>query len=111
MDTMKVGTRTLATQRPETPISVIERYYDLIVSSSSEFEISSSDAAFEPSMRLPELDPRMQSFLSVATAQLFEMGSYRDVPLRLFDLRQNKNTQTTKTFASTLIVARAIRHI
>lgn len=111
MDAMKIDTGALATQRPETPISVIERYYDLIVNSSSEFELSTSDAAFEPSMRLPELDPRMQSFLSVATAQLFEMGSYRDVPLRLFDLRQNENTQTTKTFASTLIVARAIRHI
>lgn len=111
MDAMKVDIGALATQRPETPVSVIERYYDLIVSSSSEFEISTSDAAFEPSMRLPELDTRMQSFLSVATAQLFEMGSYRDVPLRLFDLRQNENTQTTKTFASTLIVARAIRHI
>jgi hypothetical protein len=111
MDAMKIDSRALAAQRPETPISLIERYYDLIVSSSSEFEISTSNATFEPSMRLPELDSRMQSFLSVATAQLFEMGSYRDVPLRLFDLRQNENTQTTKTFASTLIVARAIRHI
>lgn len=111
MDAMKIDTGALATQRPETPISVIERYYDLIVSSSSDFEINTSGAAFEPSMRLPELDPRMQSFLSVATAQFFEMGSYRDVPLRLFDLRQNESTQTTKTFASTLIVARAIRHI
>ncbi|HEF4758798.1 TPA: hypothetical protein SAN82_001202 [Pseudomonas putida] len=111
MDSMKIDIGALATRRPETPVSLIERYYDLIVSSSSEFETSTSDGAFEPSMRLPELDSRMKSFLSVATAQLFEIGSYRGVPLRLFDLRQNENTQTTKTFASTLIVARAIRHI
>ncbi|SEC68184.1 hypothetical protein SAMN04490185_1888 [Pseudomonas frederiksbergensis] len=111
MDVMKSGTGALVTRRPQEPIPVIERYYDLIVASAPGFEVSSSDDAFEPSMRLPELDPRMQAFLSVATAQFFEMGRYRDVPLRLLDLRQNANTQTTKTFASTLIVARAIRHI
>ncbi|VVQ37680.1 hypothetical protein PS943_05374 [Pseudomonas fluorescens] len=111
MDVMKTDAAALTTQRPLTPISVIERYYDLIVSSAPGFEVSTSDDAFEPSMKLPAMEPRMQAFLSVATAQFFEMGRYRGMPLRLFDLRQNANTQTTKTFASTLIVARAIRHI
>lgn len=111
MDVITTDTGALAAQRIQTPTPVIERYYDLIVSSAADFEVSSCDDAFEPSMRLPALDPRMQAFLSVATAQFFEMGRYRGMPLRLFDLRQNANTQTTKTFASTLIVARAIRHI
>ncbi|MGW8464719.1 DUF6002 family protein [Pseudomonas sp. CLCA07] len=110
MDVMKSGTDALVTMRPHSPISIIERYYDLIASTAADFEVSSSDA-FEPSMRLPALDLRMQAFLCVATAQFFELGCYRGMPLRLFDLRQNVNTQTTKTFASTLIVARAIRHI
>lgn len=111
MDVMKRDMESLAPQGAQTPIPIIERYYDLIGSSARAFEVSSSDDAFEPSMRLPALDPRMRAFLSVATAQFFELGHYRDMPLRLFDLRQNVNTQTTKTFASTLIVARAIRHI
>jgi hypothetical protein len=111
MDLMKTDSSATATQRPKPPVSVLERYFDLIVNSSSDFEVRCSDGAFEPSMRLPALDSRMQAFLSVATAQFFELGRYRGVPIHLFDLRQNANTQTTKTFASTLIVARAIRHI
>jgi hypothetical protein len=111
MDLMKTNSSVMATQGPKPPVSVLERYYELIVKGASDFEVSSSDGSFEPSMRLPALDSRMQDFLSVATAQFFELGHYRGVPLRLFDLRQNANTQTTKTFASTLIVARAIRHI
>jgi len=75
MDVMKNGTDALATRRPEDPISVIERYYDLIVASAPGFEVSSSDDAFEPSMRLPELDPRMQAFLSVATAQFLKWAA------------------------------------
>lgn len=111
MDVMNTHSSTTATPRPEPRVSVLERYYDLIANSSTELEINSNDDTFEPSMRLPALDARMQDFLSVATAQFFELDRYRGVPLRLFDLRQNANTQTTKTFASTLIVARAIRHI
>ncbi|NUT74388.1 hypothetical protein HNO86_04955 [Pseudomonas sp. C1C7] len=111
MDVMNTDSNAISGSRPEVPVSVIERYYDLIVGSSSDFELVSNDDGFEPSMRLPALDTRMQSFLSVATAQFFELGHYRHIPLRLFDLRQNQNTQTTKTFASTLIVARAVRHI
>lgn len=111
MDVINTDSNELTAKCSEAAVSVIERYYDLIVDSSSDFELISNDNDFEPSMRLPVLDTRMQSFLSVATAQFFELGLYRNIPLRLFDLRQNENTQTTKTFASTLIVARAIRHI
>ncbi len=52
MDVMKSGIDTLVTMRPNSPISVIERYYDLIASTAADFEVCSSDA-FEPSMRLP----------------------------------------------------------
>src|SRR5260363_104632 len=53
----------------------------------------------------------MSAFLSPATASLCALGEYRGYPLRLLDLRQNPNTQTTKTFASLIIVSRAIRYI
>lgn len=92
-------------------VAILERYYDLLSQSSAGFESPSSNGGFEPSMELPLLNEPMRQFLSVATAQFFELGAYRDVPLRLLDLRGNPNTQTTKTLASTLIVARAICHI
>lgn len=93
------------------PVPIIERYYELIASSGGQFDIQHCAHPFEPAMALPPLDHRMRDFLRVATAEFFELGSYREVPLRLLDLRQNSQTQTTKTFAATLIVARAIRHI
>src|SRR5260364_286709 len=53
----------------------------------------------------------MSAFPSPATASLCALGEYRGYPLRLLDLRQNPNTQTTKTLASLIIVSRAIRYI
>lgn len=111
MDVMKAGVSPQVKPGIKSPISIIERYYDLIVRSAVDFKVGHCDDVFEPAMKLPPLDARMQDFLSVATAQFFEMGSYRGIPLRLLDLRQNVNTQTTKTLASTLIVARAVCHI
>lgn len=92
-------------------VAILDRYYDLLVKSAADFELSCLNGEFEPLMELPILDERMRQFLSVATAQFFELGTYGGVPLRLLDLRGNPNTQTTKTLASTLIVARAVRHI
>lgn len=92
-------------------VAVLDRYYETIIESSAGYNLYGSGDAFEPSMQLPILDERMRQFLSVATAQFFELGTYKGIPLRLLDLRANPNTQTTKTLASTLIVARAIRHI
>lgn len=94
-----------------TGASLVERYYDLIVKNSAKFEKPPTTGDFEPSMRLPELDSRMVEFLSAATASMVDLGEYKGVPVRLLDLRRNPETQTTKTFASVLIVARAIRHI
>lgn len=92
-------------------VAVLDRYYDILAESAADNERFGLGDEFEPSMRLPLLDERMRQYLSVATAQFFELGAYEGIPLRLLDLRANPNTQTTKTLASTLIVARAIRHI
>lgn len=91
--------------------SLLERYYALINECISEYGSPSRSEDFAPPMRLPKLDARMSEFLSPTTASLCELGEYRGYPLRLLDLRQNPNTQTTKTFASLIIVARAIHFI
>lgn len=98
-------------QNETTCTPILERYYDLLIKSTQFFANPASDEEFEPPFELPPLDERMRKFLAPATAELVELGSYSGIPLRLLDLRQNPGTQTTKTFASTIIVARAVSHI
>jgi len=66
---------------------------------------------FSPGLALPELDDPMRAFLSGASVQWQPLGTYRDCRLTLLDLARNPGTHTTKTFASLLIVARAVEHI
>ncbi|MFI7673228.1 DUF6002 family protein [Actinophytocola sp. NPDC049390] len=68
-------------------------------------------AAFSPGFALPELDPAVREFLSVATAGWQPLGEYAGHRLSLLDLTGNPGTGTTKTFASLLIVARAVEYI
>ncbi len=90
---------------------ILERYYQTLIESARLFPKPNAENEFEPAFDLPPLDAKVRQFLSAATAQFFELGSYAGTPIRLLDLRQNPGTHTTKTFASTLIVARAIQHI
>jgi Family of unknown function (DUF6002) len=62
-----------------------------------------ADVAFE----LPELDDRLARFMDVSDISLREIDSR----LYLMDLMRNPATRTVKTFASAVMVARAVRHI
>jgi hypothetical protein len=64
-----------------------------------------------PGFALPELDDAARDFFSVATAQWRRLGEYGGHNIFLLDLTHNPETNTTKTFASLLIVARAVEHI
>ncbi|GAA2975261.1 DUF6002 family protein [Streptomyces enissocaesilis] len=66
---------------------------------------------FTPGVELPELTPAMHEYLAVSGLALAEMPSYQGRRLALLDLTRNPATMTTKTFASLVIVARAIRYI
>src|SRR5262245_1096366 len=68
-------------------------------------------AAFSPGFGLPDLDSAVREFYDVATAGWQEIGSYQGHRLVLLDLTRNPGTHTTKTFASLLIVARAVHYI
>ncbi|MGW1775064.1 DUF6002 family protein [Streptomyces sp. NPDC002104] len=68
-------------------------------------------AEFTPGVELPELTPQMTAYLSVSGLAHSPMGSYRGKRLALLDLTKNPATMTTKTFASLIIVARAVRFI
>ncbi|HEX6873877.1 MAG TPA: DUF6002 family protein [Micromonosporaceae bacterium] len=67
--------------------------------------------AFAPGFELPELTAQARQFYAAATASWHLLPDYHGHSLRLLDLTGNPGTQTTKTFASMLIVARAVEHI
>ncbi|MFD9305179.1 DUF6002 family protein [Streptomyces sp. NPDC060048] len=66
---------------------------------------------FTPGTALPALTDPVRHFLSVSDIAHAPMPSYRGKRLSLLDLTGNPATMTTKTFASLLIVARAVRFI
>lgn len=68
-------------------------------------------AQFSPGFHLPLLDDDVRHFLSVAKAHWLPLAPYRDHRVFLLDLTANPGTQTTKTLASLLIVARAVEYI
>ncbi len=66
---------------------------------------------FSPGFKLPEVSQKLVNFFSCADAVWWDLGAFRERNLFLLDLMRNPNTQTTKTFASLLIVARAVEYI
>lgn len=69
------------------------------------------DRVFEPAFAFPALDEQLVNFLAPARASHHVLDEVAGVRLRLLDLRRNPATQTTKTAASLLLVARAVEHI
>jgi hypothetical protein len=67
--------------------------------------------AFSPGFLLPELTDDLRGFLGVATARWHELGAYGGHRIVMLDLTGNPGTHTTKTFASLLIVARAVAYV
>jgi hypothetical protein len=64
-----------------------------------------------PSPALPAWSERLAGLFEPARAAWQELGSYRGRPVKLLNLALDPETQTTKIFASLLIVARALEHI
>lgn len=93
-------------------------YYDLLpqaiaacVGDGADLEPIKDGAVFSPGFAVPELDEKVRRFFAVATAGWQGLGEYGGHRLSLLDLTGNPGTGTTKTFASLLIVARAVEYI
>lgn len=69
------------------------------------------DGEFTPGVELPELTPAMRRYLSASELAHVPMPDYAGKRFALLDLTRNPATRTTKTFASLVIVARAVRFI
>ena len=72
---------------------------------------SPGDTRFSPGFDLPPLTPELRLFLGASELAFAPVPDYRGRRLTLLDLMRNRRTRTTKTFASLVIVARAVRHI
>lgn len=68
-------------------------------------------ARFSVGGALPDLTPAVRRYFAAAEASWHEMGRYRGHELMLLNLARNPGTNTTKTFASLLIVARAAEFV
>lgn len=66
---------------------------------------------FHPGFVLPPLDGGLIELFAPSRMALGELPAYRGRRLRLLNLMGNPSTRTTKTFASLLMVARAIHAI
>ncbi|MGW3123455.1 DUF6002 family protein [Streptomyces sp. NPDC001107] len=66
---------------------------------------------FSPGPQLPEMTTAVREYLSVSEVAFAPMAEYRGRSLSLLDLTRNPATMTTKTFASLVMVARAVRFI
>lgn len=93
-------------------VEAISEYYSLVQKALSELCVPAASMSFDPGPNLPPLDATMREFFAPASIRMTELGSsYRGVRLALMDLTLNPETQTTKTVASLLMVARAVAYI
>jgi hypothetical protein len=93
---------------------VINRYYSGIEKAQrylNDQQTDTSKPIFEPDRHLPGLSEDFVAFFSVAQMHWSNLSEYKGRNLKLLNLMSDPSTQTTKTFASLLMVGRAIEHI
>lgn len=95
--------------------NLILDYYDVVPAVARQLGAGPGGAPgtpdFAPGFDLPDLADDTRAFFAAATANWWHLPAYAGHRLHLLDLMGNPGTHTTKTFASLLIVARAVEHI
>ncbi|WP_405804776.1 DUF6002 family protein [Streptomyces sp. NBC_00210] len=95
-----------------TTVPALSRYWETVGRAVQVMhENRSLPGDFTPGAQLPPLDDAMLRYLEASEAAVVDLPDYRDTRMRLLDLRRNPGTRTTKTFASLLMVARAVAYI
>ncbi len=90
---------------------VLTHYHDELTRVLADAARRQSGDGFNPGWSLPPLSPQLESFFAVSDISAHPLEPYRDTRLSLLHLMHNPGTRTTKTFASLVIVARAVAHI
>lgn len=97
--------------------NLVERYYNLLLNSEEFFSSennntpSGSSHTFEPDFKIPFMDEKLKKYLSPTKASIVSIGKYKGREISLFNLMKNPATNTVKTYAATLMIARAVSHI
>jgi hypothetical protein len=95
--------------------NLIVDYYDwlpLVIAASVDDPAPVQEAErFSPGFDLPDLNDEVRRFFEVATAEWRSLAGYGTHGLFLLDLTRNPGSNSSKTLASLLIVARAVQHL
>jgi hypothetical protein len=94
--------------------SVLARYYSGIQKAQTLLERQRNfapPALFEPSRTLPLLSEEMIRLFEPAKMEWSALGKYKGRSLKLLKLLGDPATNTAKTFASLVMIARAVHHI
>jgi hypothetical protein len=95
-----------------TAASVLSRYRPELVEAGAIVAAEAQPArGFEPGPELLQAGPAFDALSEGCDLAAVRLGDYRGRSITLLDLMRDPATRTTKTFASRLIVGRAIRHI
>ncbi|MFC7307067.1 DUF6002 family protein [Streptomyces monticola] len=91
----------------------IDRYYPYIAPAAKMLldEDAAHPGEFSPGPQLPAMTPEFRQFFSTSRLAYAPLGDYAGKRLSFLNLAQNPGTRTTKTFASLVVVARAVRFI
>ncbi|MFC4503564.1 MULTISPECIES: DUF6002 family protein [Streptomyces] len=93
---------------------VLEHYHrlpDIVAACGQEPHGAPQPEGFRPGFHFPELDEAVRGYFAAAVVSWRRLEDFQGHPMRLLDLTANPATQTTKTPASLLIVARAVEHL
>ncbi|MEV8634461.1 DUF6002 family protein [Streptosporangium sp. NPDC051023] len=91
--------------------SVLTYYYDELTRVLADASSRWTGGGFSPGWSLPPLSPELEVFFGAAGVSSHTLEPYGETRLSLLNLMHNPGTRTTKTFASLMIVARAVAHI
>ncbi|MET9858949.1 DUF6002 family protein [Streptomyces smyrnaeus] len=91
--------------------SPLIQYYSKLQEIGGVLQSYAAALSFRPSFELPPLENRHRTFLETPEMCLRALGHESGCDLRMLDLTGNPRTRTTKTFASLLMVLRAVHHI
>ncbi|GHJ44203.1 hypothetical protein Cs7R123_15450 [Catellatospora sp. TT07R-123] len=102
---------TTTTPTTTSAVAALVRWYDEIQAALRHVGASHRATGFHPAFELPAPTDAVVGFLGAGELSFDRLGEVAGRELTLLDLTRNPGTRTTKTMASLVMVARAVRQI
>ncbi|MEV0001794.1 DUF6002 family protein [Micromonospora sp. NPDC050980] len=100
-----------ATATQTTVLPTLLRFHEQVSDALRRVGARHAGTGFHPEFALPAIDDRVAGYFAAADLRIDDLGETAGCRLLLLDLTRNPRTRTTKTVASLVMVARAVRHI